>query len=753
MKRLLAAAIMLFSPAFAMAESPIADTPFWQEYREFYAVPDNPGANDVRAIAVDGGGNVWTAAKGGIFRLDDGAWSAAMDDAAAGPAFAAETAPDGSVWFGAWNGVYRGAPDGTFAKVAGCEDPTGAIGIVGEEIVAMGPEGLWRYGGGTWTHTVGTWATTPRDIAAAGDGTLWMATAHGLYRINEGRVTGHLRDPDDILTGALEAATLDASGRLWVGGYNGIDVYEDGVRVRSFTPEEGLPHPDVRSLAFDGDGRLWVGTAIGAARWDGESWALRHGLRWLPSDDVRDIAIDGGGTAWVATPAGVSAIKRKRMTLAEKAAHFEAIVQDRKMREPGLVEKSRLLAPGDVSTWRAEDDDNDGGYSALYMIAEAFRYRVTGDPTARANAQKVFDAIEFLQTVTGTDGFIARTVVPARWAGETNDNPHRFHDANRTYTPQEKADALVRDPRFKPVEERWLLSDDGEWYWKRDTSSDEIIAHYLGFLYYYDLIAETEREKQRVRDLAAQIMDHIIDGGFVLIDIDGTHTRWAVWSPDRLLEDANWQSERPGNAAEILSCLKVTHYLTGDAKYEAAYRKLAIDFGYADIARAPKPTAPSESTHIDSELRCMMFPGLLKCETDPELRAKYLEGLEQWHDVVGIDHSPYFDFTYAVWGAEAVDFERAAAYLRAHPLDLIHWTMDNTKREDIDLVRRPEIEPLQTSRLLPADERDIMRWDKNPWMAVSGNGGHTEAAGTAWLLPYWMGRYYGFIGAPEQAAE
>jgi hypothetical protein len=91
----------------------------------------------------------------------------------------------------------------------------------------------------------------------------------------------------------------------------------------------------------------------------------------------------------------------------------------------------------------------------------------------------------------------------------------------------------------------------------------------------------------------------------------------------------------------------------------------------------------------------------------------------------------------------------AVAFLRDVPLDLINWTMDNSKREDIELVRAPEIEPLQTSRLLPPSERAVIRWDKNPWEAVQGDGGKSEWAPTFWLLPYWMGRYYGYIQAPK----
>jgi len=47
------------------------------------------------------------------------------------------------------------------------------------------------------------------------------------------------------------------------------------------------------------------------------------------------------------------------------------------------------------------------------------------------------------------------------------------------------------------------------------------------------------------------------------------------------------------------------------------------------------------------------------------------------------------------------------------------------------------------------DERAMIKWNGNPYSIASGYGGLLEEDGTAYLLPYWMGRYYGFITIPE----
>jgi hypothetical protein len=136
-------------------------------------------------------------------------------------------------------------------------------------------------------------------------------------------------------------------------------------------------------------------------------------------------------------------------------------------------------------------------------------------------------------------------------------------------------------------------------------------------------------------------------------------------------------------------------------------------------------------------------------ETHPELRRLYRESLEHWYAAVKADRSPYFDFTYGACVGKAPRPEVAVASLRDASLDLVRWTIDNSNREDLDIVRVPELEELQTDRLPPPSERGVIRWDENPWRAVQGDGGHTESDGVWWLLPYWMGRHYGYILPPQ----
>lgn len=712
-----------------------ADVPFVQEYHVAYPLAGE-AANDVAAVAVDGAGNVWAATAAGAFMLPRGtsAWTACLPPEDAGPAFAAYADAQGTAWVGTWNGLYRAAKD-VLIKVKDVDGPVSAIGSLDGGIAAAGPDGWWRVKGERVRKSALPCARSVRAVLDDGADGLWLATGAGLTHHGKDGDTLY-QTPEEILAANVYDLVYAADGRLWAGGMGGITVYEKGTRVGQLTPKEGLPSIYVSALRRTSEGVTWIGTDRGVVRYDGTNWSLRHSRRWLLDDNVRDVAFDAEGTAWIATAKGVSAIKRKTMTLSEKADLYYDLCMARHVREPWIVEKCLLPVIGDTSKWEPVDDDNDGQYTSMYLAMESYRYAVTKDPDAREKARRAFETLRLFQTITETPGFIARTIVPSSWK--------RVNDGNRSYTPQQLADERVKDPRYKPVEVRWHPSSDGKWLWKGDTSSDEITGHFYGYLIYYDLAAD-EAQRDVVRQHVRNVMDYIIEHGYVLTDVDAKHTRWGVWAPERLNGDPDWAAESGVNAAEIVSYLTTAYHITGDKRYAREYRHLLQKHGYIDNIRRAKTFAPAWRTHIDDELLALAYPGLLLNEQDEGLRKVYRESLERWYSGIRADQSPYFNFVYGSLAGSDPELAQSIAYLRDVPLDMVNWTLDNSKREDLRFVRAPEIEPLQTERALPPSETAIMRWDKSPWPAIEGDGGRTEWCPVYWLLPYWMGRYYGFI--------
>jgi len=47
--------------------------------------------------------------------------------------------------------------------------------------------------------------------------------------------------------------------------------------------------------------------------------------------------------------------------------------------------------------------------------------------------------------------------------------------------------------------------------------------------------------------------------------------------------------------------------------------------------------------------------------------------------------------------------------------------------------------------VLSPDERPVAKWNSNPYRPDGGSGGAGEDDGAYFLLPYWMGRFHGWV--------
>ena len=529
----------------------------------------------------------------------------------------------------------------------------------------------------------------------------------------------------------------DDQGLLWVGGQGGVAIRSESKKIGEKLPENGITNGNVQVVKKSPDGTMWVGTEYGITRFTPgeEEYSVRLSRRWLMSNNVHDIAFDKEGNAWIATAKGVSAIKKRAMTLEQKADYFYKKLINRHVREPWIVNNFRLTVPGDTTTLVEMDDDNDGEYTSMYLAMESFRYAATKNSEAKERAKKAFDFLHYLREVTEIDGFFARTIIPVTW--------ERSHDMNRTYTPQELAEEIINNPRQKPVEVRWHLSKDGKWMWKGDTSSDELDGHLFGYYCYYNFVAD-EAEKIRVAHHFGLIMDHLLRNDFNLVDVDGKPTKWGIWSPNSLNRDPEWAPEKALNSLELLAFLKFAYQICGDEKYQEAYLKLINEEGYLENAKKLHNTNPAWETYFDIYLSLYIYPVLLKYEDDPQLKKEYRDHLDAWFQKHKETKSPFLNFTYNYLAGGQDELANSIFFLKDAPLDLVDWQFDNGRREDLQVVRKPILETLQVDELRPPSEYRTMRWDRNPYTAIDGNPA-LERDPVYWLLPYWMGRYLELI--------
>ena len=457
--------------------------------------------------------------------------------------------------------------------------------------------------------------------------------------------------------------------------------------------------------AVASDGVQWTSAARGLYRGSKEYFASK---RYLRDDEVIGLFPDASRGMWVRTLTGVSHIELREMTLEQKAAAFEERVTLRHDRY-GMVADSHLAKAGDLSSNVLEANDNDGLWTAMYGAGECLRYAVTKNPDALARARKAIEAVLFLEEVTGVPGLPARSYVKA-------------------------GDA-------RPKDGTWHWTADKQIQWKGDISSDEIVGHFFLLSTAYDLLPD-QALKARMATAARLMMDYIITHGYNLIDVTGKPTTWGKWSPEYF--NGRGKSDSALNAAELLSFLKATYHMTGDAKYAAEYKKVAVGMKYAEQA-ARYLELRVEINYSDEELAMLSFYPFFRYAKDPQI----LKALDQWWANCQREKNPLWTYIYSVGNPGAkVDLDGALATLERIPMDLISWKVTNSDRKDVTMEKELDrANERQARTLLPPDERPVMKWNGNPFVVDGGNGGFSEDDGGFFLLAYWMGRFLGAVPA------
>ena len=730
----LAVAGALLAPLAQADTPPVKVGRFGQEVAEKYTTSHGLPSNDVAHLVIVEGKMVAVTASGAA-RFENGAWVA---------------------------------------------DPYPTQDMPFNDVIARGDHRIVAADSGLLRRTDGAGeeqlvAGAARQLALSPDGMIAAATESGLYR-----ESGAGFEPVAVMDGMgrtwathdVRGVAYDTEGRLWFATLAGIGC-QDGDAWTFYTDQEGLPYNDFTCVAASPTGEMWFGTHIGAVRFDAGTWSYRQGLRWLPDDDVRDIAVDADGTAWFATSNGVGAIRRVPMTLAEKADFYEEEMEKYIRRTPfGYVSEVSTNSPGDRSEINYHDSDNDGLWTSMYGAGECFAYAATGDPKAKDRAKRAFEALRFLQKVTQTGdirppkGYVARTIL-------STDLP----DPNIGRIERDRAAQATGDSAWKVYEPRWPKSGDGKWYWKSDTSSDELDGHYFFYPLYYDLVADTEEEKERVREVVRDLTDHMLAHNYTLTDHDGTPTRWSDYSPESLNHSWVWWSERGLKSLSMLSYLTVAEHMLGDQKYTDHINTLMAEHAYDTNAMVTKiQRGVGSGNQSDDEMAVMCYYNLVKYTKNEELKKDMTYSFYSQYILTEPELNPLFNFAYAAFGRDATYRNPFGVHdippwdgwltdsvetLLDFPLDRFDWAHKNSHRLDIvKLNRQAAFEPAEAPReirrghrnngkVLPVSERHFNHWNTDPWSLDYGGSGRGLASGTVYLLPYYMGLYHGFIEETE----
>lgn len=732
------------------------DTPFTYEVPTLFRTTDVLPHLDVRALAWAGG------------RLHAGTSSAVLVFDPAAERFVAHADPR--------------AAGLAVADLAVADDAL--VIAAGAEVRLLGTAGA------TWTATVAVRAV------ASGEGAIWFATEDGVWRWAppaDAALIGRVRGGRDLLVAsrrllvATEAGIVSfatgapfASGPTLAAGHDvrALSALGDGVQVHAAAARGllridvgaetadlvaptagGLPAADLTAITALPSGVILVGHSVGASALSATVPAHRsrvdhyHSLRWLPDERVTAVALEEDGTRWIATRAGISRVAFATTTLAERAARFEAIVDAKHWRMDGFVDDDVNLAdPWDPDSGFSHDDkDNDGLWTQMQIGPWCLAYSLTKDERYYQRARKAMDVMFMLVDVPGLTfeaagkkrGFVARSLVR--------------DDEGRVYEE-------------KLTSDRWVQqSFNGRNYvWKNDTSSDEYAGHFFGYPLFYDLCAKDAAEKQQVADRMRDIADHLIDGDFLLRDLDGEATTFGRWKDlaANIIAPNDCTSRFPIelcisslggggwlNGMEILGHLLATWHVTGEQRFYDAYERLYTEHRYGELIPLRESTAtvtdPTIANHSDHELALLAYFTLLRYEPDEGRRARVRQSIADFQRYERRERNPWslsvVASGIALDAAEDHGLDDALETLRQWPEDWRTWRYDNTHRADAgrqpnDRMRRPQFDVV-----FPYDEIRTMKWNTNPYAVDGGGNGRSLLVPTSWLIAYWKLRYFGVL--------
>jgi hypothetical protein len=287
-----------------------------------------------------------------------------------------------------------------------------------------------------------------------------------------------------------------------------------------------------------------------------------------------------------------------------------------------------------------------------------------------------------------------------------------------------------------------------------------------------------------VRDVVADITDHLIRNNFYLRDHDGKATRWADFSPEFCNSIWGWD-QRGLNSMMMLSFLNVASHVTGDAKYDEVAKMLRDKHNYhINSMHGKEFFPPSNVVPWDNNLCLMSMYGLMNYEKDPELQIMWRMSLQNSWLHISKQKNAFWNTIYA---ALANDFNASAdkgffkngdvfseaggftsqitdefknvpdfeagilETLQRIPLDLVGYNMENSHRLDVEIDPSPGQKSTMGWRMdgyaVPVEERGHIRQDRDGFALDFQEvvGGFAAQEGTFFLLPYYMARYHSLI--------
>jgi len=571
----------------------------------------------------------------------------------------------------------------------------------------------------------------------------WCLSSSALYSFSPAK-----KKITAVLSGEGFTCMSVSDGIAYVGSHNGYVEIDCATGKPRGSYHRQLPVNDLTAIQKIGDS-LWFGSASGAflLRADGK-FNYYASQRWLPGNLVTDIAPGPDGSVLVLTDKGLGRICFERFTLEQKAAYYEEQVRQRHIRY-GFYSDYSFITNGDVSTAQNVPHDSDNLWTSMYLTGELFRWLVTHEESARENCLESLDAMERLTTLSGIPGLFGRCI--ERHGVVT------FHEEYRAYLEN------YWYPGYARVPSSWRQSSDPEWDWRGSASSDQTVGQFFALT----MVAQY-MDDQAIREKAVKLIDrlagYILDNGLRLIDFNGKPSLWGIWAPEYVNRFPTMVGDRKLYSSNIISFLQTAWHFTGKEKYKNKAIELLNQYGYLqnltrpvrEIGPAPATADPWSRTlsgswnNSDDEMYFLGYWGLYPYALNDTLKTQYREAIRDHWEYKRPSRDALWNFCYAMTGATEFDLNESVWELKEMPLDLINWPVQNSHRKDLVFLKKGD-RGRTVEEIVPPDERPENKHNRNLFTLDSKSKASAElGGGDVYLLPYWMGRYFGHISTAQE---
>ncbi|GMH63048.1 hypothetical protein TrST_g9923 [Triparma strigata] len=527
-----------------------------------------------------------------------------------------------------------------------------------------------------------------------------------------------------IDTPITSLAYSPSSELLYIGTTEVLNIWDEKTsRFSRIGGNEGLPMRNITSLTVDDEkGFVYIGTTEGLILYrpsnKQHTWRYFAGPRYLPDDCIVGLSLNPTGSLDILHESQTTTLKPTKFTLSKKQAHFTNMLNERHRR-------TNL-----VSDFPSHDSNNDGLWTSLVLVSSLLEASLTSSAAASDSASYFLRGLTLLNEVPNSPGFFARSVcAPEEW-GVTCGNQDAGGDWNVSTHP-----------------------DYQNWFYKSDTSSDEAVGQIFGLLMSYKL-SDVPEDKKTAKKLLTTIVNNLIDNDLNLIDpLTRQPTLWGRWGPE----------ERQLQTQLILISRSIP------LNSIALLKKR--DTCKTSSTPNTKITTPIDLNYSDDELTFLpyltFFIALEMLEENKTgttitiATAPITSSLERTFQFVRPEQSSLWNSIFlactSILPSPLSDKDRNQIIndiiynLETWPLSHIDYETRNENRIDFNWEnsssRFGETHSESSKKVAPfsANERRQFRWNASSYAITDGGSNSVETDPGAFLLPYWLSKYYGLF--------